>query len=220
MKKYIIVLIGFMFLFLDIRFATIAFPQFEPFRTEAPDTVDLIIRHVIGDSMQIDIMSDAIGFILVIVGAIMVIKAGKNSILEKAFEHFKKLIPWGLVGLVLYLTEKLAPFALNGNLRFRCGYFLYFLCLAAKAVSMGHAMFGVGEALESTENHVRNNLSIILIMICLGCFVVSRVAYFYELTISAWIYYVVSGAFAIAAFLRMFKDVIKNKAGVVNEQTD
>lgn len=220
MKKYLIVLIGFLFLFIDLRFGYTAFPVFEPFRTEAPNTVDLIIRHVIGDRMQLDIFSDAIGFILVLVGVLVVLKSEKAIITQKAMDHFKKMFPWELAGIVLYFAEKLQPFFLNGNLRFRCGYLLYFLYLAAKTITMGHAMFGVAEALESTENHTRNNLSIIFIMLCLGCFVVSRIAYFYELTISTWIYYGLSAVFAVSAFIRVSKDVLKNKEGETNEQTD
>ncbi len=217
MRKQLLMLIGFALLLLDIRFGIISFPAFQEFRTEAPLTVDMVINHVVGSKLQIDILSNAAGFVLLILGAGMYLKSGKYEKTSKAYNHFDKIIPSSVVGLLLYLTEKFMPFALNGNLRFRCEYALYFFCLAFTVIPMGHALFGVAESMESTSYHIRNNLNIIFTMLALGCFVVSRVSYFYELVILAWIYYGISIVFAIASILRTYFD-IRKKEGALNEQ--
>lgn len=211
MKKYLLILIGFILLIFDIRFGVMDFPAFESFRTEAPETVKMVVGHVVGDKLQVDVFSDAVGFVLVLIGSLLFLLGGTIKEDSKAYFHFKRLIPWCISGLIFYFVEKLMPFGLNGNLRFRSEYALYFICLATKVTTMGHSMFGVAESMESTESHIRNNLSIIFIMLSLGTFVVSRVAYFYELIIPAWIYYGLSTIFAVVVGIRIYLDIKKAK---------
>ena len=98
MKKYTVLLVAILLLILDIRIPTAEYPAFEAFKTEAPETVDLIIRHVVGSSLRIDLLSDAAGYFLIAVYALKMLGAS---------ERYKKVILWSLLGLGMYIFQNI-----------------------------------------------------------------------------------------------------------------
>ena len=68
-KKYYVLYLGVIFLMLDIMIKVFPFPAFEEFFTLAPETVDMVINHVVGDRMRLDVASDFIGLILIFLGS-------------------------------------------------------------------------------------------------------------------------------------------------------
>ena len=71
MKKYYLLFVALVLLVLDIRIPMFAYPIFEEFRTEAPKTVDMVINHVLGHKVPLDMISDAIGYVLLAAASIM-----------------------------------------------------------------------------------------------------------------------------------------------------
>jgi len=211
MKKYILWFTGLFLLLADVRIGVVPYPAFREFRTEAPNTVDMVIRHVIGDTMVIDVLSDAVGYILMFIAMILFIKHVKenNNIAPikagKLLRSMKLARNWAVAGLFVYVVERIMPFIYSGNIRFRLGYGLYFLLLVAEVAVFLHGSLSVCKLLDNLSNHTYNNLSTIFMMISVGSFVVARVLYFYELTIVFIIYYVLSLLFFMVACYRLKK---------------
>lgn len=169
---YGILFLGVILLAIDIPISVLAYPTFEPFHTEAPLTVDLLINHVIGHWLRLDVLSDVLGYALLAVSCVM---------LGPGNRQFFKLLPWIVAGIVFYLCFHLMPFSLNGGLRYRAGYLLYFVSGAIQILVQLRAMLRVCDNLETTESHGYNNLSTILMIISCFAGTISMVVWFYDL---------------------------------------
>lgn len=179
---YGILFLAVILLVIDIPIPAIAYPTFEPFYTEAPLTVDLLINHVIGHYLRLDLLSDVLGYVLLAAACIML---GPNN------KHFFKQLPWIAAGIGFYLCRHLMPFSLNGGLRYRAGYLLYFVSGALQVLVLLRTMIHVCDGLETTENHSYNNLSIILMIISCFAGTVSMVVWFYDLFWLSVVYLIV-----------------------------
>lgn len=201
MKKYVLGMIAVLILLLDVRLGSVSYPAFEEFRTEAPNTVNMVINHVVGDKLMLDPVSDALGFALIFIVGMMFLKEAKEdnnispSESKKRISRWKRACVWSVAGLILYVTEKVMPFYLNGNLRFRAEYLLYYLLLVAEVASVSYMLLGVCKQLETISNHASNNVSTIFAMIAIGCFTIARVLFFFDLMVMFVIYYVATFIF-------------------------
>lgn len=182
LTPYYILFLAVVLLVLDIRIPASSYPVFEPFVTEAPDTVDLVINHVIGHQLQVDLCSDALGYLLMAAACIMLGRRNK---------HFIKLLPWAAVTLGFYLCQQLMPFSLNGGMRFRAGYLLYFITGILQVLLLLRAMLHVCDDLETTENHGFNNVSIIFMLISCFAGMVSVLIWFFDLFWISLVYLVI-----------------------------
>ena len=75
---YFILFLAVLLLAVDIRLPLMPYPAFEPFVTEAPQTVDLVINHVIGHQLMLDLFSDLLGYLLLAVSCVMLGPANKH----------------------------------------------------------------------------------------------------------------------------------------------
>lgn len=169
---YILLFAAVVLLAVDIRIPFKEYPAFEAFATEAPQTVDLVINHVIGHWLQLDLFSDVLGYLLLVAACIML--GMKNK-------HFIRQLPWIAVSLGFYLCQQLMPFSLNGGMRFRAGYLLYFISGVLQVLILLRAMLHVCDGLDTTENHSFNNLSIIFMIISCFAGMVSVLIWFFDL---------------------------------------
>lgn len=199
MKKYIVLMIAVLLLIIDIRIPAAEYPAFEEFRTEAPETVDLIINHVVGDYLRIDILSDVIGYILLAITAIRMI--GENI-------RFRKTLLWSALGLGVYIYQNAMPFLLNGNERFRIGYLIYFVAVVFETIAIFNAVYPICTKLESVENHRYNNITIIILLISVGTGAISEALYFYDLIVLSVIYLVIQLVTMLICGYRIFQNKI------------
>lgn len=179
---YVLMFAAILLLAVDIRIPVKAYPAFEPFLTEAPETVDLVVNHVIGHNLMLDLFSDILGYVLLTVSCIMLGPGNK---------HFFRQIPWIAVSLGFYLCQQLMPFSLNGGMRFRAGYLLYFISGILQVLLLMWSMLHVCDGLNTTENHSFNNLSTIFMIISCFAGVVAVLVWFYNLRWIALIYFVI-----------------------------
>lgn len=199
-KKIVSIWIGMLFLLLDTKLGGLIFyPTYEPFATPAPDTVDMIIGHLIGDSVKIDIFSDIIGCLLILIPVSMIV--GKNL---KKRRKFLTLV-FGSLTLILYIGYQLMPFVLNGEPRYQAGYFWYIILSLFKAVTFIHAGLICCELQESTQSHMQNNLAAIFIILSAFAGFVRAMSYFYELTGGYGVYYAVQIFFGLLATVIYWK---------------
>lgn len=199
-KKIISIWIGMLFLLLDTKLSgLILYPPYEPFATPAPDTVDMIIGHLIGDSVKIDIFSDIIGCLLILIPVSMIV--GKNL---KKRRKFLTLI-FGSLTLILYIGYQLMPFVLNSEPRYQAAYFWYIILVLFKAVTFIHAGLICCELQESTQSHMQNNLAAIFIILSAFAGFIRAMSYFYELTGGYGIYYAVQIFFGLLATVIYWK---------------
>jgi len=180
LTPYFILFLAVLLLTVDIRVPAWDYPVFEVFPTEAPETVDLVVNHVIGHQLTLDLLPDVLGYLLLAVSCFML---GPEN------RHFFKQLPWIAVSLGFYLCRHLMPFSLNGGARFRAGYLLYFISDVLQVLILTRAMLHVCDGLNTTENHSYNNLSIIFMMIGSFAGVVSVLVWFYDLGWLSLIYF-------------------------------
>ncbi len=183
---YGIVFLAVILLVIDIRIPVKPYPAFEVFVTEAPETVDLVINHVIGHQLRLDLCSDILGYLLMAAACIMLGRSNK---------HFVRLLPWTAISLGFYLCQQLMPFSLNGGMRFRAGYLLYFISGILQVLLLLRAMLHICDGLETTENHSFNNLSIIFMIISCFAGMVSVLIWFFDLFWISLVYLVIQLAF-------------------------
>ncbi|MBO7334553.1 MAG: hypothetical protein J6U67_06615 [Lachnospiraceae bacterium] len=220
MKKYVFILIGVFFLMIDIKMFSAEYPAFEMFRTEAPNTVDMVVNHVIGSRLPIDIVSDVAGYLALIVAAVIVIKEFAGTEFKDDFERqekkrykdrFERVLCWSGVGIIAYLFNAFMPFMLNGNLRYRAGYGMFFVCLAVKIAVITMTVTGIMGLEECVEDHDFNNKTTIFALIAVICACVTRICFFYDLGFVYWIYMFLSIAFMLLAIGR-FAYILKKRA--------
>lgn len=169
---YVMLFLAVVLLAVDIHIPFREYPAFEEFATEAPQTVDLVINHVIGHQLRLDLFSDVLGYLLLAAACVML--GIKNK-------HFIRQLPWIAVSLGFYLCLQLMPLSLNGGMRFRAGYLLYFLSGVLQVLILLRAMLHVCDGLDTTENHSFNNLSIIFMIISCFAGMVSTLIWFFDL---------------------------------------
>lgn len=169
---YVMLFLAVVLLAVDIRIPFREYPAFEEFATEAPQTVNLVINHVIGHQLRLDLFSDVLGYLLLAAACVML--GMKNK-------HFIRQLPWIAVSLGFYLCLQLMPFSLNGGMRFRAGYLLYFVSGVLQVLILLRAMLHVCDGLDTTENHSFNNLSIIFMIISCFAGMVSVLIWFFDL---------------------------------------
>lgn len=182
MRKYYIMFVALVLLIVDIPIPTFLYPAFEEFRTEAPVTVSLVIDHVVGHRLRMDVFSDLIGYLLLLISAAQ---------LSPEDKRFRRCFIWGALSMAVLVYWQAMPFYLNGGVRFRAGYMLYFLAALLKIVTVFLAMYTVAGQLENTSNHSYNNVTVILMMLCAACGVVSALMWFFDLIVIVCIYDVV-----------------------------
>lgn len=208
---YGIVFLAVILLVIDIPIPTMAYPAFEPFHTEAPKTVDLLINHVMGHHLRLDLFSDVLGYLLLAAACVMLGSDNKS---------FFRLLPWIAAGMGFYLCFHLMPFLLNGRPRYRAGYLLYFVAGALQVLVLLRAMLHVCDGLETTENHGYNNLSIILMLISCFAGAISMTGWFYSLLRLSLLYLIVQLIFLGIFWYRVWRShrilLDKNTAGGVN----
>lgn len=191
------VFLAVILLVIDIRIPIKPYPAFEAFVTEAPETVDLVINHVIGHQLRLDLCSDILGYLLMAAACVMLGRSNK---------HFVRLLPWTAISLGFYLCQQLMPFSLNGGMRFRAGYLLYFISGILQVLLLLRAMLHVCDGLETTENHSFNNLSIIFMIISCFAGMVSVLIWFFDLIWISLVYLVIQLVFLGVFWYRIWKN--------------
>lgn len=213
LKKIIIIWIGMIFLLLDTKLdGLIFYPAFEPFEAAAPDTVDMIIGHLIGDSVKIDIFSDFIGCLLILIPASAIVNKNMKLLAEAEQEQGKLPVVYklmkknnrafrafvlGLLTLILYTGYQLMPFVLNGEQRYQIGYFWYIILIFFKCLTFIQAGLICCDAQESVQNHMWNNVVTIFILLSAFAGFVRAMSYFYNLPGTTAIYYTVQLFFGV-----------------------
>lgn len=204
MKKYVFLILGIMLLLVDFRFGWFTYPEFEAFETEAPQTVEMVITHVITNEWQMDIASDVAAYVLLIFAAKWFRETFSQK--EKGCNNMKKLIRSCIIAILTRMMFVWMPFFLNGNLRYRGSYLLYFVAIVAEVVVMARAVVGSCAFYETPENHDYNNRTVIIGLVCVATSVFANVLWFYELNFGYQIYITVSIIAAVYYALRIMAD--------------
>lgn len=208
MSSIAAILIGMIFLLIDVKLTgIIPYPEFEEFPAIAEKTADMIINHVVGDSLPIDVFSDVAGYIIIIVVCAKVVN--KN---DKAFRCFCL----GILALGFYLFHNFMPFFFNGEARYNIASFSYIAMLLIKCVAFIQAGLVCTQTTECVENHAANLVTEIFFMLAAFCGFIRGMAFFYNLPRTMYFFYGIQCFFAIiyhAVFIKILinsKDKLKN----------
>lgn len=196
-REYYVLIIGFVLCLIFMPVAVVGYPAYEAFRTEAPETVSMVINHVIGAGMRLDNIFKVAGFILVALGSGRVI--GKNK-------KFGPVVFWALSAALFRLLYMLMPFFFNGSMRFRVGYVLYFIALAFEIITLFMVMLAMTRLFETLANHSYNNVTVIFGMLSTASGLVFHIIWFYDIVIVGLIYYAAQVIFAFVYCYRIWKD--------------
>ncbi|MGN0326762.1 MAG: hypothetical protein ACI4DW_10650 [Lachnospiraceae bacterium] len=195
-KYFILGFAGLLLALIDLPVPTgIAYPEFIPFETEAPNTVEMVIGQVIGPVFKVDLCSDFLAYLLILLSIIG---------LGKIKKYFYRQLPLLGLSMGLLLANTLLPFYLNGNLRFRFGYLFYFLASLAKIVSLFEYTFCFTKMEECMANHTDNTVTVIFMMVSFFAGMIHYVLAFYQLTISSYLYYFVQLATLLYTLYRLW----------------
>lgn len=202
-------MLGLLLLIVDVKMGYFFYPAFEEFHSEAPETVNMVINHVVTDEWQMDLFSDIAGFILIMYAS----KWFRERFPEhtKSNARMKNVFKWCIIGIITRLMNAWMPFFLNGNLRYRLAYGFYFLALIAEVTTMIKTMMALDSYLETPENHDYNNRSAILALITTGAGTVSMIMWFYDLYFGYAIYFVVELLVFMWYALRIMVDSLVQK---------
>lgn len=197
MKKVILIWIGMVLLLIDTRIAgVINYPGYIPFDTPAPDTVDMVIGHLIGDAAPFDLFSDAVGLLLILFVTCKIVNEN-----ERAFRGFLL----SLASLVLYAANWFMPFFLNGEKRYAAGYLLFMAYKLVKCVTIIQAGLVCCQMAESMENHAWNNVVAIFVILAAATGFIRGLCYFYEMTGTFYIYYAAEIFFTVVFTVMYWK---------------
>lgn len=197
MKKVIGIWIGMMLLVFDTSITGILFfPEYVPFDTPAPETVDMIIGHLIGDSAHIDLFSDLIAYVLIIGIACRIVNENK-----KAFAAFCL----GILSLLLYVANWGMPFVLNGEARYTAGFFLYIAYNLLRCVTTIQAGFLCCEMAECLENHSWNSVVAIFVMLASFAGFIRGMSHFYDMPKLTYIYFGIQVFFTLVYTVMFWK---------------
>lgn len=189
MKKAVLLWVALLFLTIDTRIeGLIPYPEYIPFDTPAPETVDMIIGHLIGDSVHIDIFTDIIGYLLILYVSCKVVN--ENT---KAFRAFGLSV----LSLLLYLANLGMPFVLNGEARYTTGFFLYIAYTLLKTFTAVQCGFILCDMSECIENHAWINVVAIFIMLAFISGFIRSMSLFYNLPRLTVTYYTVQAFFTL-----------------------
>ncbi len=211
-KELLFSFFGLLLLALRIPVSTpIQYPTFQPFPTEAPDTVSMVIDAVIGHSLEADLFPDLIGYLLLLVLCLLFIRKTNSG-------HFYTPLFFLMTALCFSVLNTLLPFLTNGNYRFRLGYLCYFLVVIFKNIAMYQFLKCFTKLSECTSNHAINNITHILFMVAALCGAVREILFFYQLILSSLLYYGVQIILLCYGLYRLWKR--KEYIGVLLEETN
>jgi hypothetical protein len=104
----IFIMAGLMLSAIDIPMFTLAvYPEYKTIHDDpqlGEVIQDYVVNNMLGDSLRIDVMSDLLGYLLMIIGAVMLIRYNKTFV--------KILLPI-VITAVLYVLVKISPFLIS-----------------------------------------------------------------------------------------------------------
>lgn len=171
MKKTLPLILGMLFLILDYPIRTgIVYPAFIPFRTSAPESVSMIIDHLVGTNLRIDIFPDLIGYILLFFGCASLISYQKR---------FARCTVWIILAAAANLLCILNPLLFQSYTRYSLAYIVLIVATLLKAAVMIHIMLTFLNFSECTENHAWNNVVAIFMLIAVFTMVIRNLSFLY-----------------------------------------
>ena len=199
--------IGLILVFVNIWIPTgIKYPVFIPFETEAPGTVSMVIDRLIGNDFCIDIFSDIIGLIILIV--LCCIFKNQMTIHEKGRRTvWMQNVPFLILALAFDVVYKILPFYLNGNLRFRICYVMYFVMTMTKIFALFFYTRCFLDLKETYATHSATSLSWIFLAVSYFCGAIRYIMHFFDIPIIVYIYLAAQIILLCVVFYRISKTI-------------
>lgn len=199
MGEIIALLIAMLLLIFNVYIGGFSYPDYEEFVAQAEKTVDMIINHVIGPQVRIDIFSNVVAYIIIIVVCTRIVN--KNN---KAFRGFCLAI----LSLAVYLFNMFMPFFFNGELRYNIGFFSYIAMILIECVTFIQVGLICTECTECVENHAANLVTEIFMMLTAFSGFIRGMAFFYDLPKIMYLFFGVQLFFAVVyhcVYLKVLK---------------
>lgn len=200
MKKIIMLWLGLLLIFVEIPVKVLQFPAYIEFETPAPNTVDMVINSVIGDSLTLTFFSSVLGLLLLIIASASLMKIRNQTLLTEKIKKknpFQKAVILGIVALILCFAYYLMPFILNSKDRYMTGFVLFVCYSLLKTFAMIAAGVSAANMCNCTENNAWNSVLIIFFLLSTFTSLVRDACYLYDLPRLSTIYGCVSLFFII-----------------------
>ncbi len=206
-KQLIWSFIGLILVFVNIPIPTgIKYPMFIPFETEAPKTVSMVINKLVGNDFCIDIFSDIAGLIILI--ALCCIYRKQMTIHEKGKRTvWMQNVPFIVLALIFDVVYKILPFYLNGNLRFRICYVMYFVMTLTKIFALFFYTRCFLDLKETYATHSATSLSWIFLAVSYFCGAIRYIMHFFDIPIIVYIYLAAQIILLCVVFYRISRTV-------------
>ena len=229
-KGYLFLLMaGLVLLTLSVSVQTpVRYPEYVMDADYGTEIQKLVMGKVVGEYLRVDLLSDVLGLVILIVSSIGMFKSNLAAarILEKIdgdpdllrskglqvrsdrlirpnFSLFRGICIC-LIGLATYAARMLAPFFISGAELYGAEYALHFVVALAIALGMLHSTFGFTAMCENAENHRNNVLTEIWIVLTCICFFIYSMGYFYKLSSVMWIYSIAKVGFLLLTLIGLW----------------
>lgn len=179
----------------------IRYPEYISLADYGTETQKLVMGIVVGDFMKIDIISDALGFILLGMSSIVFFKRYRRfkGGSRQVGKRFIFATICCIVALALYIFRLFMPYCLNGVVLYGSEYAIHFVISAMESFAMYSTVAAVIYMLETNDVHQECVLGEVFLTISCICNFVRGMSGFYQIQSVAWIYCTVQIVFMILA---------------------
>lgn len=190
MKKYILIVLGILFLLVDATVSTgVRYPEYELLENYAVDTQRMVMDDVVSDHMKLDVVPDAVGYVLLAVGALLTLPADKAR---------KRALAVCAAAFAVDLLCPLLPLFADGITVYGGEYFLHWGRAFLEAAAVILIVRCCVASLESKINHKDNVLIWIFVMLAAACGFFRELAGFYGLIKTSFVYMIVQALLTLA----------------------
>lgn len=201
MKRLILLLIGILFLLVDIPVKTsVEYPEYEILTGDSyangKETQAMVMYDVVGTSLKADVLPDVVGFVLFLA-------AGTGLFKKASGKRRAAFILITIAAAACSLLIPFAPFLTSGESLYAAEYFLGWLTPAAEYTALFLLIREMTVVLECKQNHRDNILIWVGVMASIICGFTADMTGFFQLTKTSRVYLVLEIAATVLYCIKL-----------------
>ena len=183
----LLILLGILVLLIDIRITTqISYPEYVMLEEYGTTIQQMVMGDAVGNYVRLDVVSDLVGFVLVIAGSLLLMKDAKAY---RNGKQFGRAVAAGILGFLFYLVRLFMPYLLHGAILYGGEYGIHFAVAAAESFAAFYAVSGIVALCERAESHWGAVICEIFMVLAAICGYICGMGAFYRIMYVKWIYY-------------------------------
>ncbi len=209
MKRFWLLAVAVLLLWLDIYMAVGPdYPEYVPDENMGRKTQELVMGHVVGDAMKLDVVPDILGYVLILFVSIGGTK-GKRGFAIASLAS--------VVGIAAEVLCMVLPYYVGGATVYGAEFFLH---MGGYLIELAAVFFAVQSFITDMDEMTVHRIAIvggILMMLSLLCGLAQNVGYFYNISVLPTVYTVARGIITVG-FLGCLYFVTKYRSEGATEE--